>query len=429
MLNSPEMTESRRWLILFVAWLGWVFDIMDTALFNFAKVPMLTEMLGEAGYKQRGPAVEGLIQTIFIVGWAIGGLVFGILADRWGRSRTMILTILLYCGFTGLTALCQTWEQVAVVRFLTALGIGGEWAAGAALVAESFPDTRRPLAAAFLQTAAAVGPVLAATASLVLAHYHVAWQGLFLVALLPAVVTVFIRAAVGAESGGKPEPSPVAKPAVNPLRELFTHPTWRRNAILAMIIGTVGIAGAGNAAYWMPNLVKAASLGLDKDLVQARTSYVTYAMHAGTLCGVFLFPWLARVWGRRNALALGFVATPAVTWFALQGSPSYSALLWIAPAISFFAIGLSAIFGLYFPELFPTSVRATGSGFAYNTARILQAPLPLLTGILIGSQSFALTMTAERSVAHGVTMAALVYIIGLFALPFAPETKDKALPA
>lgn len=422
------MTDSRRWLILFVAWLGWVFDIMDTALFNFAKVPMLTDMLGEAGYKERGPAVEGLIQTIFIVGWAIGGLVFGVLADRWGRSRTMVLTILLYCAFTGLTALCQTWEQVAIVRFLTALGIGGEWAAGAALVAESFPDTRRPLAAAFLQTAAAVGPVLAATASLVLAAYHVSWQGLFLVGLLPAVITVFIRAAVGSERTERAESAKGLRPAGNPLRELFIHPTWRRNAILAMIIGTVGIAGAGNAAYWMPNLVKAASVGFDKDIVQARTSYVTYAMHAGTLAGVFLFPWLARVWGRRKALALGFVATPAVTWFALQGSPNYTALLWIAPTIAFFAIGLSAIFGLYFPELFPTAIRATGSGFAYNTARILQAPLPLMTGILIGAQSFALTMTAERSVAHGVTMAAMVYVIGLIALPFAPETKDKPLP-
>ena len=158
-----------QWLILLVAWLGWVFDIMDTALFNFAKVPMMTEMLGRAQYKLIGPRVEGQIQTFFLIGWAIGGLIFGILADRWGRTRTLIVTILMYCALTGLTAFCRTPEQVMVARFLTALGIGGEWAAGAALVAESFPDDLRSIASSFLQSAAAFGPVFAA---LKVCHLH-----------------------------------------------------------------------------------------------------------------------------------------------------------------------------------------------------------------------------------------------------------------
>src|SRR5271167_1040779 len=97
-----------QWAVLVVAWLGWVFDVMDTALFNFAKVPMMTEMLGPARYKLEGPRVEGQIQTWFLIGWAIGGLVFGLLADRWGRTRTLVVTILLYCVLTGLTALCRT---------------------------------------------------------------------------------------------------------------------------------------------------------------------------------------------------------------------------------------------------------------------------------------------------------------------------------
>src|SRR5688572_8545828 len=169
-----------QWLVLVVAWLGWVFDIFDTALFNFAKGPMLTEMLGGAeAYKLQGPQVEGMIQMIFLAGWAIGGLAFGILADRWGRTRTMVLTILIYCAFTGLTALCQTWEQVAGVRFLTALGLGGEWAAGAALIAEVFPDRARAGAAALLQSAAAFGPALAAVANLKVAAAD--WRVLFLI--------------------------------------------------------------------------------------------------------------------------------------------------------------------------------------------------------------------------------------------------------
>ncbi|GMV89963.1 MAG: MFS transporter [Chthonomonas sp.] len=407
------MTERLRWQILFVAWLGWVFDIMDTALFNLAKSRMLTDLLGVEGYAARGPQIEGLIQTVFIVGWAVGGLAFGVLADRWGRSRTMILTILLYCCFTALTAACQTWEQVAVVRFLTGLGIGGEWAAGAALIAEVFPDSKRPLAAALLQTAAAVGPVLAATANLGLAHQS--WHWMFLIGLAPAIVTVFIRTIVK-EPEKRPDPQPAGS-----LKELFGPGPWRKRALVAMVIGTVGIAGAGNAAYWMPNLVREASQGLADAEIAARTSFVTYAQHGGTLLGVFAFPLLAKRLGRRPALVLGFVGAPLVTWFALQGKVTYESLLWIAPTISCLSIGLTAIYGLYFPELFPTRLRATGSGFAYNTARIAQSPLPWVTGLLIGAD--------KSSPAHGVAMAALVYVLGLAALPFAPETKDKPLPA
>ncbi len=403
---------SSRNAILFVAWLGWVFDIMDTALFNFAKTPMLTQMLGEAAYKQLGASIEGLIQTIFIVGWALGGLIFGILADRWGRSRTMMLTILLYCAFTGLTALCTNWQMVAGVRFLTALGIGGEWAAGAALVAEVFPDDQRPRAAALLQTAAAVGPILAAFANQMLACGS--WKILFLIGIAPALVTVLIRTKV------KEPERKQSDEAQGSLKELYGTGQWRRNAVIAMIIGTVGIAGAGNAAYWMPNLVKAASEGIDKVILANRLGYVTYAQHAGTLIGVFLFPWIARKYGRKWALGLGFLAAPIITFFALKGGPSYQELLWIAPAISLVSIGLTAVFGLYFPELFPRRIRATGAGFAYNTARITQAPLPWLTGLLINAE--------KSSPAHGVMMAGLVYVIGLVALPFAPETKDKPLP-
>lgn len=410
------MTDRMRWTILFVAWLGWVFDIMDTALFNLAKTRMLTDLMGAAEYAVRGPQVEGFIQMVFIIGWAIGGLVFGILADRWGRSRVMILTILLYCCFTALTAACQTWEQVAVIRFLTGLGIGGEWAAGAALVAEVFPDKRRPLAAAFLQTAAAVGPVLAATANLGLSRFS--WHWMFIIGLAPAFVTVLIRMVV--KEPDRPIHSPAAKHPAGSLKELFGTGQWRRHALLAMVIGTVGIAGAGNAAYWMPNLVKAASEGMTDISIAARTSYVTYAQHAGTLLGVFLFPYFAKRFGRRPALAIGFIGAPLVTYFALRGQVTYENLMWMAPAISCLSIGLTAIYGLYFPELFPSRIRATGSGFAYNTARITQAPLPWITGLIIGAE--------KSSPAHGVMLAGLVYVIGLMALPLAPETKDKPLP-
>ncbi|HZH98685.1 MAG TPA: MFS transporter [Fimbriimonadaceae bacterium] len=406
-----------QWTVLAVAWLGWVFDIMDTALFVFAKTPMMVELLGgQEQYAARGPQIEGLIQTIFIIGWALGGFVFGLLADRWGRAKTMILTILLYCLFTGLTALCSTWEQVAAIRFLTALGIGGEWAAGAALIAEVFPNRARPAAAAILQTAAAIGPVLAATFNLALADQS--WRWLFVVGVLPAIITVFIRRNIREPERWVQEGQKGSAGAT--LRDLFTHRTWARHALIAMLIGTVGVAGAGTVSYWLPNLIESASSGLAKADVAARKSYGTYMLHLGTICGVFVFPWLAAKWGRKRSLMAAFIASPISVWVALYGGAGYTGLLLMAPLMSFFTIGLTAVFALYFPELFPTRMRATGSGFAYNTARILQSPLPWITGILIGAE--------KSSPAHGVALASLVYLVGLAVLPFAPETKGKPLP-
>lgn len=404
-----------QWLVLAVCWLGWLFDIMDTALFNFSKAPMLTEMLGGAdAYKLNGPATEGLIQMVFLVGWALGGLIFGILADRWGRTRTMVLTILMYCAFTGLTALCHSWEQVAVVRFLTALGIGGEWAAGAALVAEVFPDKARAPAAGFLQSAAAFGPALAATINLGLSAES--WRWLFVVGIAPALITVLIRWKIKEPDRWKE----TATEARGSLKELFGTSNWRRNVLIASVLGIVGIAGSGNTSFWLPNLVKAVNKGVDAVIVQQRVSYATYTMQIGTLLGVLIFPWLCQKLGRKPAFALFFALSPLAIWLATIGANDYTAVLLFAPLMSFFTIGLSAGFVLYFPELFPTRLRATGSGFAYNVARIGAAPAPWLTGILIGGLA--------GSVGLGVAAAGLIYLVGLAALPFAPETRGRALP-
>ena len=394
-----------------------MFDIADSALFALAKGPMLTEMLGsEPAYKANGPALEGTIQMIFLLGWSLGGLIFGIAADRWGRTKTLIVTILLYCLFTGLTALCHTPEQVMVLRFLTGLGIGGEWAAGAALVAEAFPDRSRAPAASVLQSAAALGPALAALANLGLAHQG--WRVLFMIGVLPAIMTVFIRFKVGHE---EPEAVKTEEPEKFPLTELFQTPILRRNAFVALAMGFAGIAGAGTVTFWLPNLVKAASVGMDAAGIAQRQSYATFSMHAGTLLGVILFPWLCEKFGRRPSFALFFALSPISIWIAAQvaGDHSYTSLLLAAPIMSFFSIGLSSGFGLYFPELFPKRVRATGAGFAYNMGRILTAPVPKWTGDFIKAQG--------GNVGAGVIAAGCVFLIGLVALPFAKETKGEAL--
>lgn len=413
-MKALKGLSTLQWTLLAVAWLGWVFDIADTAIFNFAKIPMLTEMLGAQGYKDHGPMVEGLIMTVFLLGWSLGGLIFGVLADKWGRVRTLVLTISLYCCFTGLTALCKTPVEIGVVRFLTALGVGGEWAAGAALVAEALPDSARAGAAALLQTAAAVGPVLAALANQALAN--ASWRWLFVVGIAPAVIAIVARIAVKEPERRRSDE------AKAPLQTLFGEPGLRQRAFVALALGFAGIAGAGTVSFWLPNLVNAASAGLSKGEIAVRMSQATYSLHVGTLLGVLLFPAFCEKVGRRRAFTIFFILSPISIAIAALFSQSrdFTALLASAPLLSFFSIGLSAGFALYFPELFPSSVRATGSGFAYNMGRILNAPVPYLTGWVIG--------LVGGNIGVGVVYAGLVYLVGLAAIPFAPETKGLALP-
>src|SRR5215472_13300106 len=183
-----------QWLVLGVAWLGWVFDSMDSTIYAMVLQPALRELMRSPG----GGLVTadvigwygGIIFSIFLIGWAIGGVLFGVMADRFGRAKTLIFTILIYALFTGLAALSQTWWQLALFRFITALGIGGEWAAGAALVAEVWPEDKRTKAAGLLQSAWAGGFLVAAILNLLLRNHG--WRPMFIVGVLPAIVAVFV---------------------------------------------------------------------------------------------------------------------------------------------------------------------------------------------------------------------------------------------
>jgi len=412
---------------LIIAWLGWVFDIFDSGIFNVTKIQLLTEMLGKDGYAKSGPEIEGIVQGLFLLGWSAGGLVFGIMADRWGRVRTLALTIAIYCACTGLTALCATWHEVAIARLLTGFGIGGEWAAGAALIAEVLPDRKRPFAAGVLQSAAAFGPLfvgialkLSTTPAFIsfgarLLHSPdgSTWRVMYLLGILPALVAVAARLSLKEPERAHIEPAP--------LRTVFTHPTWRRNAWLALAIGFSGIAGSGVVSFWLPNLVKEALPGMSDAEVTTQTVNAVYFFAAGTLAGVLVFPWLCERFGRKLPFGIFFVLAPiSIVLVALIGRFGIGPLLWATPVATFFAIGSTAGFALYFPELFPSAIRATGAGFAYNTGRILTAPISYFTG-------WAIKQASNRA-AMGVAVAAAVYIVGLVALPFAPETKGKPLP-
>ena len=183
-----------QWLVLLVAWLAWMFDAMDSTIYALVLQPALHELLRAPGGEPVSGEVigwyGGIIFSIFLIGWAIGGVLFGLLADRFGRTRALVLTILIYAVFTGLAAWSQTWWQLALFRFLTALGIGGEWAAGAALVAEVWPEDKRIKAAGLLQSAWAAGFFLAAILNLLLRNSG--WRPIFVVGVAPALVALLV---------------------------------------------------------------------------------------------------------------------------------------------------------------------------------------------------------------------------------------------
>ena len=389
-------------LVLIIAWLGWVFDVMEASLFALTKQPMLTEMLGSEQYKAIGPQIESRIHVAMLLGWSLGGLVFGIVADRWGRSRTLILTIFLYCLFTGITSLCQTPEQVQVARFLTGLGIGGEWAAGAALIAETVPNDWRARAAAFLQTAAAIGSIVGVFVNLSIGGLN--WRFVYVAGIVPAILCLVARYKLEPDT-----PAPLTKIG----GVLQKGMPWR-NLAIAATLGVIGITGGGLLPFWLPNLINEV---VDKSNQVYWKNISMIVLHLGTLAGVLIFPPLTDRYGRRPMFAVFGCCAAAMLFITAKFGTHIASILILAPITSFFALGLTAGFGLYFPELFPKAFRATGSGVAYNLSRILSAPVPLWIG----------TMAKENGPAAAIGVAASIYVIMMIALIFAPETRGGVL--
>ncbi len=298
-----------QWLVLFVAWLGWVFDSMDSTIYAMVLQPALHELMHSPG---GGPVTPddigwygGIIFSIFLIGWAIGGVLFGVFADHFGRAKTLVCTILIYALFTGLAALSHTWWQLALFRFITALGIGGEWAAGAALVAEVWPEDKRTRAAGLLQSAWAGGFLLAAVLYLILRDSS--WRVMFVVGVAPAIVAVFVFLWVK-EPERWVKASTEAKRSNNrpssKLTELFA-PGLFRATLVGSGLAFVAVFGLWGATNWTPTLVRALPdlQGLSLSELTSRVSYATMLLNVGALAGYLSFGPLADRLGRRWVFA------------------------------------------------------------------------------------------------------------------------------
>jgi MFS family permease len=415
-----------QWLVLFVAWLGWVFDSMDATIYAIVLHPALEELLKESagsGAVSQGMIgwYGGIVFSIFLIGWAIGGVLFGVLADQIGRTKTLILSILIYAIFTGLAALSQDWWHLALYRFLTALGIGGEWAAGATLVAETWPEDKRAKAAGILQSAWAAGFFLAAFFNLLLRGYG--WRVLFVVGVLPALLAVLIplwvkeperwvkARAVAQQAGAGGGPT---------LGQLFQGDLLRPT-LVGSGLAFVAVFGLWGATNWTPTLIAALPdmQGVSRADLSSYVSYAVMVLNIGALVGYFTFGPLAERFGRRPVFAFMCLGSLIMLPIAFLTPHAYTHVLLLLPILGFFNNGIFSGFPVYLPELYPTRLRATGAGFCFNVGRVLASAGPFITGFLVVSLG---------SFGRAASAVALIYLLGLAILPFAPETRGRPLP-
>lgn len=419
-----------QWLVLLVAWLGWVFDSMDGTLYSYVQKPALTELMGPGASEAAIGWYSSWVFATTLAGWALGGIVFGILADYIGRTKALATTILIYSLFTGLSGLAETWWQLAIFRFITGLGLGGEWAAGAALVAEVWPDRLRAKAGAILQSAAALGVFLAAAVSV-----FFAWRSVFFIGAIPGLFVLVIRLLVKepdqwVEVRDRRRLAKIGRSADSDvgsftLKQLFSA-ALLRDTLVASSLSFVVLLALWGATMWIPAVIRElaapAAAGLSHEAAQkylaARAGYGGMLMNAGSLVGYLSFGPLADRYGRRPAFLIyligGVILFPAT--FLLTADLAQVFLL--LPVVGFFTFGITSGFPIYLPELFPTHVRTTGVGFCYNFGRIVTAGGVFITGYLVGFFG---------SYAKAASAVSLVYVIGMVVLIFARETRGQKL--
>ncbi len=469
--STPEAPQLRWyqdldrycWIVLIIAALGWLFDTMDQNLFNLVRNPSVRDLLSSEISDPELLAAEtkrigGWITALFLVGWSAGGFVFGILGDRLGRTQTMIITILIYSGFTGASSLAWDWPSYAVMRFLTGMGVGGEWAAGAAIVAEVFPERSRAMALGTLQALSAVGNMMAAAITFSMAG--LSWRYVYLVGALPALLVFWIRRSVREPEKWKQakEQASLGK-ELGAIGELFSDPVLRRRTIAALMMAVAGQGALWGIGFWSVDLLVSVlePFSLTVADVDRTKSLMFFVQQVGAMIGIYLFAAFSQRTSRRAAFflwfGLGCVAIPAFFWgvaladrIAISGwvgrllapltftsglSEGVQASVAVATLLAFFlgfaTLGPFSGYTVYFPELFPTRLRATGCGVCYNGGRFLAALAPIALGAL--TAHFA---KMPGAIAGGMPMAATVvsgiYLLGFAGAWIAPETKGQPLP-
>jgi MFS family permease len=428
-----------QWTVLFAAWLGWGFDVFDGLLFNYVApncVPALLHLVpGTPAAKAATLLWTGVLTSLLLVGWAVGGIIFGRVADRIGRTRTLLLTMLLYALGTAACALAPNLWVLALCRVVASLGIGGEWAAGAAMVAEVVPEKRRVEAGALLYTSAPLGLFLATflTYQIQGVWFHgspeTAWRYVFLTGLIPAAVALVVRLFVKEPERWKQVAS--ASTAHPRLAELFT-PEYRKITLSGLGMAVVALVTWWSCNAFMPvvanglALAHAAAQGLGADaarkLGEQWKGVATNCFNLGGLLGTLLTVFMAKTLGRRAMFAIYYLLAGAAVMITFGAPLSSEARLYAYFFVGLTVFGIFGSFTFYLPELFPTRLRGTGAGFCYNAGRVIAAGGPFLVGSIASRGADAL-----GAALHVLFWVGAVPFAGLLLLPTVIETKGRAL--
>jgi MFS family permease len=433
--------DRSHWFVFTVASLAWLFDCLDQQLFNLARDGAMEALVVE---KTRASEFGSYTTSFFLIGWAVGGLMFGALGDRFGRARMLSLCVLLYSFCTGLSSFATSYNGFCVYRILTGLGVGGVFGLSVALVADSVPDRTRAPALGLLQSLSTVGNLVAALIGIAVSALAVRqllpfglreWQVMFLVGAVPAFLCVFIIGRLK-----EPEKWTIARAEgvkrgvkFGSYLNLLRHPKWSRHAWLGLVMCGAGIVGLWGLGNFHPTIVRsivaqhlASSHLTPEALTSAKAHWSALGLllqNIGGFIGMMTLAKIAQVKGRRFAFGLAIVLSFLSTVLVFKYLREISQMYWMIPLMGFGQLSVFAVYAIYLPELFPTSLRSTGTSFCYNVGRFVAASAPFTVGKI--TKNLGGDVEAFRSAGLWVS---LVLLLGLAVLPFLPETKDQPLP-
>lgn len=417
----------KPWHVLLATWLGGVFDGMDSSIFAIVLYPALSELLGTPSHTIVGQHGSYII-ALFMVGWAIGAITFGALADKIGRARTLTITILLYAICTGLCALSQNWWHLGLCRFLVGAGIGGEMGVGAVMLSECWPGKNRIHAVSFMATSLGFGYLL--TAALNLGLGHLGWRWLFLAGITPAFLTVYIRAKLK-ESHHFQEAQHERKLAENKAEhertdeerkilrsgfaEIFQGENLRKTVVVSCLTSTAIITWWAVVA-WIPAWINQITGAL---AVEER-SYAMFVKDFGMIASGVLGGTLIKKFGYSKCMAIScFMAfVCCVSMFTTVKAMGPALYAWVL-SVGFFAHVPFVLLWIYIPELYETRIRSTAFGVTYNIGRFLAAAAAIGGGELIRLFGGSYAMAASS--------VASVYLLGVIVAFFMPKTEGKLL--
>jgi MFS family permease len=490
-----------QWFVFIVCCLAWDMDCMDQQLFVLARRPAMeslvppvnrddprfdqqkADMIGNADGKTVSDqqvvaslrnadvgAAGSWATSVFLIGWSIGGIGFGILGDRWGRVKTLMLTIGLYAVFTGLSAFSTSVWDFYLYRLLTGFGVGGVFAASVTLLAETMPTNSRPFMLGLFQASSVFGNVTAALLSMYLGSLREQgafegqtmlggfplepWRLLFVVGIIPGLLIVVIQFWLREPEKWVQAVAARGNVRAGSYREMLGG-RWRRNALFGLMLAVSGQIGLWGIGFFSPDLQRYVSEPQYKaeavekgfataeqvqanEIPDAASKYISgqkakwagvtsLVQNVAAFFGIFAFAWITASLGRRPAFAFFFVTAGVSTAMVFLFLNSRSDIFWMVPIMGFFQLALFGGYAIYFPELFPTRLRSTGTSFCYNVGRFIAASGPAVLGILISPAVFGSYPEPLPFRYAGAAMCS-IFGLGLIALLFLPETKDKPLP-